>query len=270
MWLERFSKKQLESEQRKRALVISDTHTGATTGLISPDCGYDSPYHNTRRKELWKCFDREVGRLGKIDYLINLGDAVHGPSKTAARNDEILINEIDNQALAFETILQRISAEKGVFVMGTGWHVGDTAKPVEQRLAEKYGYEFHKIVEEYNIDGVRFHLKHKIGGSNDPRTLGNVLAKEYNVVVANHARHGVPAHIPDIVLRAHRHVFHYRGDETYLSMITPCLQTWGGNIATELTSVFYPTTGLVFFDILDGHYTWEHRIWKLDSHQEGR
>lgn len=258
-------------KKRTRILAVSDFHTGATTGLTPPDCNYDSPYHRTRRKELWKCFEKEIKRLQPIDVVIADGDLVHGPSKTTARNEEILINELDNQADVVKIIFKDyIKAPKGVLTMGTNWHVGDNARPVEQRIAESLGYEFHKILEEYAVAGKRFHVKHKIGGSNDGRTLGNMLSKEYEHVLRNHERHGVPTNMPDVLLRAHRHVFHFRGNEMYASFILPCLQTWGGNVASELTSVEYPTVGIMWFDIEGGHMTWNYKIWKLASHLEGR
>lgn len=263
-----FGSRELESEARERVLIIGDPHTGATTGLTPPTCEYDSPYHRTRRRELWGRFQNKVNELRPIHRVISLGDLVHGPSKTATRTEEALINEVDNQADVSRAIFEFIDAPKGVFVMGTAWHVGDHAQPVEQRIAESFGYGFHKVCEQFEITGVRFHLKHKISGSNNPRNLGNALQKEYNTISNNSRRHGVPEKMPHIMLRGHRHVFHYRGDETYFSAIVPCLQTWGGNLGAEMTSVWYPTVGLMWFDILDGKWSWDYEIWRLHSHLE--
>jgi hypothetical protein len=260
----------MASRKFKRVLVLSDPHTGASTGLTHPDyevSGKLKP-HKTRRTELWKSFKSSLKDLGKIDHVIGVGDLIHGPAKGKV-TDEILANESNKQKEMIIRIFEEIGADTGLLIHGTPWHVDEKAIPIEQEIADSLGYEFHKIAEEHEVNKVLFHVKHKIGGSNDPRTLGNMLTKEYETVCLNHIRHGVPSRVPDIILRGHRHVFHQRGDEKWIGFILPCLQAWGGNVAVQLTTVYYPTVGFMWFDIYtNGDFTYGVNIFELKSQSE--
>ena len=252
----------------KRILVMSDPHIGATTGLVPKGCDYSKPFHKERRQELHNNFWRVIDELGHIDHVICVGDAIHGPSK-GKLTDEILVNEPDNQAGLAVDLFDQIGADSGLLVHGTPWHVGDNATPIEQEIADTIGWEFHKIAEEHTVNNLIFHVKHKIGGSNSPRTLGNALVNEHEAIIQNHVRHSVPTVLPDVLLRGHRHVFHQRGDEDWIGFILPCLQAWGGNIAVQMTATYYPTVGLMWFDVReDGMYEWRVDVWKLKTHVE--
>lgn len=253
----------------KRVLVISDTHCGATTGLTPINCDYDKPFHSARRLELKTRFWDTVDMLRPIHHVIGVGDVVHGPTKHQI-TDEILVNEPGNQAELVVDILNKIGAESGLLVHGTPWHVGDSVVPIEKEIADDVGYEFHKIAEQHEVNNLTFHVKHKIGGSNSPRTIGNTLINEHEAILQNHARYDVPNRLPDVILRGHRHVFHNRGDERWQGFILPCLQAWGGNIAVQMTATYYPTIGLMWFDIdKDGYYRWEVDTWHLKSQHGG-
>ena len=254
-----------KKKKDKRVLVISDPHIGATTGLLSRNCDWDSPFHRPRRNELKTLFWDTVDSLGHIDHIISVGDTLHGPTK-GKLTDEIMINEPMNQAEVVVDLFKDIGAETGLLVHGTPWHVGDNARPIEHQIADALGYEFHKIAEQHEINNLIFHVKHKVGGSNSPRTIGNALVNEYEAVLANHARYSVPSILPHILLRGHRHVYTDRGNEQWRGFILPCLQTWGGNIAVQMTATFYPTVGLMFFDIEpDGAFDWRVLTWKLKT-----
>jgi hypothetical protein len=255
----------MAKKKNKRVLVMSDPHIGATTGLVPLKCDYDKPFHKDRREELKTLFWGTIDSLGKIDHCISVGDSIHGPSK-GTLNDEALVNEPANQADLAVQLFKDIGADSGLLVHGTPWHVGDTARPIEHDIADAIGYEFHKIAEQHEFSNLIFHVKHKIGGSNSPRTIGNALVNEYEAILANHARYEVPNILPNIILRGHRHVYANRGNEQWQGFILPCLQTWGGNIAVQMTATYYPTVGLMFFDIEpDGCYRWEVDTWKLKT-----
>jgi hypothetical protein len=254
-----------KKKKDKRVLIMSDPHIGATTGLVPRQCDYDKPFHKPRRKELKSLFWDTVDSLGHIDHVISVGDSIHGPSK-GTLNDEALVNEPANQADLAVELNKYIGADSGLLVHGTPWHVGDTAKPLEQEIADAVGYEFHKIAEQHEVNNLIFHVKHKVGGSNSPRTIGNALINEQEAIVQNHVRYDVPNILPNIILRGHRHVYTFRGNEQWVGFILPCLQAWGGNIAVQMTATYYPTVGIMFFDIEpDGAFDWRALIWKLKT-----
>ncbi len=252
----------------KRVIILSDPHCGATTGLHVRHCKYDNPFNKPRRIELQKVFWKTINKLKPFAHAIWVGDMTHGPDK-GRQNDEIMINEPENQAKEAVKLIKGVGAPEGLIVMGSKWHVGDTANPLEKGIADKVGYEFHRVAERHTVNNLNFHVKHKVGGSNSHRTLGNALLNEWESIVLNHTRHGVPDELPDVILRGHRHVYHQRGDEVWQGFILPCLQTWGGNIGADMVATYFPTVGLTYMDIeKDGSYNWRVIIWGLASHQE--
>lgn len=259
----------MAKKRPKRVLVMSDTHTGATTGLLPKRCDYDKPLHRDRRIELKTRFWEDIEAFKPIDHIIMDGDLIYGPSERKRATDELLVVEPKNQAELVIDLINDIGVESGLIVHGTPWHVGESAIPIEKEIADTVGFEFHKTAEQHEYSNAIFHVKHKVGGSNAVNTFGNVLVNEYNAMLQNHERYDVPHKMPNIILRAHRHVFHFRGDERWSGFILPCLQAWGGVISVQMTATYYPTTGFMIFDIWqNGEFTWKANVWKMTSHKE--
>ena len=241
-----------------RIIVTSDWHCGAATGLtnMDMDCGKSElvPYQD-RREELWNIFTRVMLDNAEADELWVVGDVINGPHRGEAKRDN-LNNVIDQQCVMatyiFDWIRDHTKINKFLIVEGTEWHVGDGT--AERGIAQRVGAVATKgkIVERH---GMFIDVKHGIGGSNRPHLHGNSLLAEYEAAVSNANRHGTK--IPDVIIRAHRHVFDKRegicmrnGNKAFwVGVILPALQTWGSDYAKRVHASTFPDVGLVVLEV---------------------
>ena len=242
-----------------KIIVTSDWHCGAATGLTNMGKDYGKneliPYQD-RREELWFHFTtRLLNYCVDADELWVVGDVINGPFRGEAKRDN-LNNVIDQQcAMAvdiFDWICKHTHIGKFLIVEGTEWHVGDGS--AERGIAARIGAQATKgkIIDR---GGVLIDVKHGVGGSNRPHLHGNALLAEYEAAVSNANRHGTK--IPDIIMRAHRHVFDKRegicirnGQKTaWVGMILPSLQAWGSDYAKKVHASTYPDIGFAVIDV---------------------
>lgn len=257
-----------------RIIVTSDWHCGAATGLtnMEMDCGKSElvPYQE-RRTELWNMFTSTMKKLHVADEMWVLGDVINGPGSRVAKRDN-LNNVLEQQCTMaeyiFDWIRQHTTIEKFLIVEGTEWHVGDGE--MERSLAGRIGAAVTKgkIV---TRAGVAFDIRHAIGGSNRPHLHGNALVQEYDAAVANANRHGTA--IPNVIIRAHRHVFDkhesvcYRDGQMQMwtGIILPSLQAWGSDYAKKVSGSLFPDVGFVCIDVYEGKWEVTPYLFHLKS-----
>ena len=258
-----------------RIVITSDWHCGAATGLTDMNMDYGKseliPYQD-RRQELWDQFTKVMLDYVYADEMWVVGDVINGPFKGEAKRDN-LNNVIDQQcamaAHIFDWVRNHTDISKFMIVEGTEWHVGDGS--AERGIASRVGAVATKgkIIER---DGYYIDVKHGIGGSNRPHLHGNMLLAEYEAAVSNANRHGTK--IPDLIIRAHRHVYDKRegicmkGDlkAFWVGVILPAMQAWGSDYAKRVNASTFPDVGLVVVDLKRGEeMTVESHIFNLRS-----
>jgi hypothetical protein len=238
-----------------KIVVTSDWHCGSSVGLANMERDYGKnelvPYQN-RRQELWDKFTEGMREVSPFNELWLIGDAVNGPGNGAAKRDN-LVNVIEQQVVIATDILDWVMCEckwNGEILIceGTEWHVSDGRS--ENDIAKYLGKRATKgkII---TRRGIKFDVKHFVSGSNKPQNFGNSLGAEYHAAVANASHHGTPT--PDVIIRAHRHLWARRDGYRVLNgkirpwyaIGLPALQCWGSDYAKKVSGGLFPDIGFV-------------------------
>jgi len=151
--------------------------------------------------------------------------------------------------------LTYVKPEEGFWMTyGTAYHTGDVEdweNYVARDLDAKIGSH-----EWFDIYGVVFDFKHKVGSSSIPHGRGTAIAKEklWNQMWA--LRDEQPN--ADVIVRSHVHYSFMVGEPgNWLGLTTPALQAagtkYGGRQCSNTVDL-----GVVVFDVYpDGRYEWE-------------
>jgi hypothetical protein len=250
-----------------RVLVCSDAHSGHRVGLTHPD--YQQQYHaksTTQRnkfalvqRETWDWFAATVESLRPIDALIIPGDSVDGKGQRSGGTEQLTtdMNEQVDMAAAW---IEFVGAKKVAMVYGTPYHVGtedDWETPLAKTVKATIGSH-----EWYNIEGVIFDVKHKIGGSQIPHGRHTAIARDHlwNQLWAE--RDQQPK--ADVMIRGHVHYHQFVGGPGWLAMTCPALQGYGSKFGARQCSGTVDI-GLLSFDAHGGAYSWQAHLANLTS-----
>ena len=237
-----------------RVAVISDLHCGAWYGLTPPE------YHGGEalriQGAMWKWYAATMEALQPIDLLICNGDAIDGKSDKSGGRELITADRRIQTVIAARCIAEA-RAKKVLIIEGTGYHTGND-EAWEEVLADRIGADFdrHGTVE---CGGVRFDVKHHIGGSSIPHGRHTAIARD-SLWLDKWADKGVQGKA-DVLLRGHVHYFGYNGNADRLCMTLPCLQLWTSYGSTRCSGTI--DVGLVSFDCADGRYEWKAHLFDM-------
>lgn len=240
----------------KRVLSIGDLHSGHQVGLTPP--GFHPAIDDPRqakfaavRAEVWGCFATIVDRYRPIDVLICNGDAIDGKGAKSGGTEQISTDRNVQVAIA-KACIKFVGAEKVRMTHGTNYHVGPDedwetnicAELIAEGIDAKIGAH-----EWYDIEGVCFDVKHKIGSSQIPHGRLTALARE---ILWNRqwAADGKQPRA-DVLLRSHAHYYEQCHHDGCLGFILPALQGFGSKFgARECSGTVH--IGAVVFDVYDG------------------
>jgi hypothetical protein len=236
-------KKVLEKRNFKRVLVVSDLHCGHRAGLTHPDHWVKGSAYFEQQKKTWNFFEEGVKSLGKIDILVCNGDAIDGKGDKSGGTEQIETDRGKQVDIA-EKCLKWINAGENRFIYGTPYHTGieeDWERELALRLkSEIRGHDF------FEVNGVKFDVKHKIGSSTIPHGRYTPIAKEklWNTIWADRGGQ-VKA---DITIRSHVHYYLTSGNANWTGIVTPALQGFGSKYGVRQCSgtVDY---GFIWIDI---------------------
>lgn len=226
----------------KRIIIVSDFHCGHKNGL------------RVNYGKHWQFFAEAVDGLRPFDLCIANGDLIEGKGERTGGTELITADRNEQKRLAIE-ILRFINAREYVFTFGTSYHTGHE-EDWEEQIADEFGA---KIGGQQFIDvnGLVFHVKHKISGSSVPHGRFTALARQklWNLFWAE--RKETPR--ADVFIRSHVHYFNYCGGRNWFAVITPGLQGWGSKFGERLCEGTIDF-GFIHFDVIN------RREWVWKSH----
>lgn len=238
----------------KRILVLSDLHCGHVAGLTHPD--YFSSMMAPNTEILWKSYSQAIADLGKIHLCIANGDLIDGRGERSG-GTELWTGDRMKQGKCAIKCLEEVNADEYFFTFGTPYHASAGGEDFETPIAEHFnaritGQGFIKV------NGLTFHVKHKIGTSSIPHGRLTPLARQklWNLFWAEHGE----APKADIFIRSHTHYFDYAGGYGWLAVITPALQGWGSKFG-ERQCEGTIDWGFIYFDVESkNEWSWGHFI----------
>ena len=244
--------------------MIADLHCGHEVGLTPP---LWQPRGRARftpvRRELWNEYTRMIDAQKPIDILVVNGDAIDGKGQRSGGTEQITADRSEQAAMAIECI-KYAEAETIVMTYGTPYHAGNE-EDYEGIIAKELGcpIKSHAFID---INGLKFSIKHKIGGSSVPHGRATAMLREmlWDLIWSDNGEQPRD----DVIIRSHVHYFMYVGDKNRLGIVTPALQGLGSKYGARQC----PGTvdfGIINFKIFDsGDYIWGKDIAKVRSQNE--
>jgi len=247
----------------KTVIMLGDLHCGHQSGLTHPDWQSGSNSASKLREEMWKWYADEVAATPKPHLVVANGDLIDGRGEASGGRELITVQQIEQAAMA-SAALKVWDARNYAMSYGTPYHSGKKEN-YEDLIAKdlKCKPKNHLFL---GVNGVKFDIKHKVGGSGIPhgRHTATAKADTWNMVWADEKLQPRC----DVFIRSHVHFFQYSGNSSKLRMTLPALQA----AATEYGArqcEGYVDFGFVVFTIHeDGSYEWEPRIRKLKGVKE--
>ena len=240
---------------KKRVVVIADTHCGHKFGLTPPSWWEaeepeEQEQHTKQRKfqrALWEFYSGEIERLKPIHLLIVNGDAIEGKGdKTGGR--ELITSDRHEQIRMAKHVIDLAEATKVRLLYGTAYHTGKD-EDFESMLKDTIECDDTTISGSLfvEVNGVNFHVKHKIARSSIPHGRATPLmrAKLWNSLWAERGRQPKA----DVIIRSHVHYYLKIEDDISTMLITPALQYNTIYGIRECENVV--NLGMYYFDVED-------------------
>lgn len=213
----------MSRKEKPIVLAISaDQHAGSTVGLmpyvVKTDDGNDFKANKAQRW-LWRNWNngyvarvKEISDKYGVNYTAILnGDVIEGnhhKNLQVVSHNETTQERIAEQAL--KPLLDDPRAERVYFLRGTYAHVGEQAQ-LEERVAENWkntvkdGDNYSWRILHLDANGLRFNIAHHAPIGRLLWTRPNSLGKlAISAEIHGYRRYGRP---PDIVVRAHNHIY---------------------------------------------------------------
>jgi hypothetical protein len=204
------------------------------------------------RQEVWKYFSERVKAYKPIDILFVNGDSLEGKGERSG-STELITSDRTVQCRIAQKVIEFLDPAKIRMTYGTPSHTGKE-EDWEDIIADAVGAKIGSH-EWFDVNGVIFDLKHKIGSSNIPHGRLTALAREILWQRMWASRNQVPK--ADILIRSHAHYYEECFHDECRGFITPALQGFGSKFGARQCSGTVDI-GFVVFDIYDkGKYIWQ-------------
>jgi hypothetical protein len=219
-------------------VIAADQHGGHIVGLTPPR------WFKTGDKEIvkyesriWRLYKGIIKDLPPIDHAIINGDCTDG-KQSRTKGLELLTTDFGEQCKISTEGIAAFGAKTVEIVRGTRYHTGQDGNYEDQIIpmlreegykAKELGIQDHGY---FDICGIIFDVKHKIGNSQLPHTKGTPLGREklQNLLWYEHGE--IP--LAKVLVRSHVHNFHLLSGWNgkvgqWYSLTTPALQGMGGS-----------------------------------------
>lgn len=244
-----------------RILSVSDFHCGNVAGLTPPKYNEKSEKnykYYVYRRGLFEWFEREVGKLGKIDICVANGDLIDGKGPKTGGNEQIVQSRPDQIQMAVD-VLKMIDAKEYHFTYGTGYHVGPE-DDWELQIAQAFGTDVNNVLT-LNINGLVMKWRHHINGSQAPTGRATPLLRmqEWDALwsLDGEFERG------DVIVFGHTHYFQEITNRYGTAIISPALQGLGGSQLGSRRMGGIVDYGFLHFDVEDkDNWTWDSHLLK--------
>ena len=253
----------------QRGIMEGDYHSHHRAGLNSPDYWMPETGKNakwgTMQRELWNARCEILEKIGPVDFHAINGDCFDGRGQASGSTELLADPAWGNQIANAEQVALQVrfrGKPRRIMSRGTPYHVGKL-EDYEDILAESLGATI-KDHPFFDVEGVTFDMKHKVGSSSVPYGRSTAVARErfWNLVWAE-TEYQPKA---DVVLRSHVHYYSFNGGDGWLGMTLPALQAAGTKYGGRQCSGTVDW-GLVTFDVEDGEYDWQYWTYDLKSNK---
>jgi hypothetical protein len=218
----------------KTIVIISDLHAGSVFGLTPPEHYEADDARRSMQKEAWNAYHKIVKKWHKPDFLCVNGDAIDG-SQSKMSGAELTTPDRNIQSEMAEECITMWDAGKILMTYGSAYHVSAGAEDFEYNIAHKVKAEIGGRLN-FEIEGVEFDMRHKVGSSGIPHGRGTPLLREMMWNLMKDALDGT--YNPDrakmqVVVRSHVHYHMWIEQPGRLMFTTPALQLSRGRYGSR-------------------------------------
>jgi len=187
-----------------RGALIADLHAGHARATTLPPWQWPTVGGTEERNRAGEIQLESCEKLEEIikaekpfDFVVGAGDMIHGQMRDAL----MTTHDRDEQVQQAAAIVKMFGAGEVLLVAGTPRHTGDLEK-WERVLAAEVDAKFGSRVF-FEIDGVRFVVRHKVGRSRIPHGKATPVMRQAVWNEINAAREKEPK--ADVLLFGHTH-----------------------------------------------------------------
>lgn len=213
----------------KTLVIISDLHSGSVFGLCPPGYWEADDDRRSMQKEAWQAYMKIVNRWKKPDILLVNGDCIEGTAKKDGGAELTTLDRNIQCEMAVKSISQ-FQAGQILMTYGTKYHTGDQAEDFEYNIAQDLGAKIGGRID-FEIDGLIFNARHKIGGSSIFNGRASAIMREMAWSLINESVDNSPKVRVIIRSHVHYHIWIEQGDRVMFT--TPCLQLSRGRYGSR-------------------------------------
>jgi hypothetical protein len=209
--------------------IIADMHSGSIFGITPPE--YWSPDDDRRamQEEGWNAYCKIAKDFGELDYLLINGDCTEGNAKKDG-GAELISPDRNLQCVMAIDAIKQFTAKRRLMTYGTAYHVSEGAEDFEFIIARELGADIGGRLF-FEIEGMVFDARHKVGSSSVPYSRSTASAKEITWNMLRESNDTGPR--VDCVIRSHVHYHTYIEVGDRIAMTTPCLQLARGRFGSR-------------------------------------
>jgi len=253
----------------KKILVVGDLHCGSNVGLMKE--GFEINAENDElnytvklnkvQEALYGHWTDMLDEVGKVDYVFCMGDLVEGKSYKD-QSTGLVTPDMGLQEEIATDLLRQIRCRRFAGISGSRYHTNsnpNSDKNILQNLAREYHEKFEFDTDMVqDINGIRFHLRHKTSFARRPCLRESALGRD----AQEYFTEGKTLGKIDVGIRAHTHYFQALDYRPYLLMAICPAYKWS-DFYIRAQSVSTPDIGYLEFNVSNGDYEFLPHVGKL-------
>lgn len=213
----------------KTIVFVSDTHCGSVFGLTPPAYYEADDARREMQEEAWKAYVSIVNKWRNPDVLVCNGDLIEGTQKLQG-GAELTNPDRNIQTEMGVKCLSMFHAKKVLMTYGSKYHVGEGAEDFEYNAAHDLGAEIGGRLY-FELEGVVFDCRHKVGLSGIPHGRATSLIKEMMWNLIKESTEAGPKVRVVVRSHVHYHIWIEQGDRVMFT--TPALQLSRGRYGSR-------------------------------------
>jgi len=245
----------------KRILLAGDMHCGHFAGLTPPGWWYRSRGERSEtyklQSTLWKWYEREINKQKPFHVALWNGDLIDGRGERSG-GTELVVADREEQCAMSIGVIKLAESEKNIITYGTPYHTSNSGEDFENYIASSIKADSIGGHEWFEVNGITFDAKHKVGSSQVPHGRHTAIARErlWNQLWAEVG--GAPK--ADVIVRSHVHYYDFCGSNDFLAMTLPALQGPGSKYGVRQCSGIIHFGFVIFTIDEEGEYSWRAHI----------